>query len=60
MVEGDVLRRLASLAGGLSFRPEIQVRGSRIVAYLADRNATVDDVETLENLLKFTRSVGSV
>jgi hypothetical protein len=55
-----VLNQLADLAGNLSFRPEIQVRGKRIVAYLADRNATVDDVETLENLFEFTKSAASI
>ena len=54
-----VLNQLADLAGSLSFRPEIQVRGKRIVAYPADRNATIDDVETLENLFEFTKSVVS-
>jgi hypothetical protein len=60
IVDDEVLRRLASLAGKLSFRPEIQVRGNRLAVYLADRNATVDDVETLQNLLDFARSVATV
>jgi hypothetical protein len=55
-----VLKQLAGLAENLSFRPEIQVRGRRIAAYLADRNGTVDDVETLGNLFEFTKSVASV
>jgi len=56
IMDDDVLRQLAGLAGNLSFRPEIQVREKRIVAYLADRNAPVVDVETLEDLFKFTNS----
>lgn len=60
IVELDVLKRLADLAGNISFRPEIQVRGERIVAYPADRNTTVDDVETLEKLFQFTKSAASV
>ena len=52
----NILKLLADIAGNLSFRPEIQVRGNRIVAYLADRNATVDDVETLENLFEFANN----
>ncbi|MCP4260722.1 MAG: hypothetical protein GY774_24835, partial [Planctomycetes bacterium] len=56
IVDNSVLKQLASLAGNLSFRPEIQVRGKRIVAYLADRNATVDDVEILGDLFEFTKS----
>lgn len=49
-----VLMQLAELAESLSFRPEIQVREKRIIAYLADRNATVDDVDTLGALFEFT------
>ena len=60
IVDDGVLKQLAVLAGNLSFRPEIQVRGRRIVAYLSDRNATVDDVETLENLFEFTMSAASI
>ena len=59
IVDDGVLKQLAVLAGNLSFRPEIQVRGRRIVAYLADRNATVDDVETLGNLFEFTKGAAS-
>ena len=55
-----VLNQLVDLAGSLSFRPEIQVRGKRIVAYPADRNETIDDVETLENLFEFTKSAASI
>ena len=60
ILDEGVLNQLADLAGSLSFRPEIQVRGKRIVAYLADRNATVDDVETLENLFEFTKNAANV
>ena len=60
IVDDGVLKKLADLAGNLNFRPEIQVRGKRIVSYLADRNATVDDVETLENLFEFTRNVARI
>ena len=59
IVDDGVLKQLAGLAGNLSFRPEIQVRGKRIVAYLADRNVTVDDVETLGDLFEFTKSAAS-
>ncbi len=60
LLDEGVLRKLADFAGNLPFRPEIQVRGKRIVAYPADRNATVDDVETLEKLAEFTRSVAFI
>ena len=55
MVNDRILAQLADLAGKLSFRPEIQVRGNRIIAYPAGRNASIDDVETLEELVDFTR-----
>jgi hypothetical protein len=55
-----VMIQLADVAGNLSFRPEIQIRGKRIVAYLADRNSTVDDIETLEKLFEFAKSSASV
>jgi hypothetical protein len=60
IVDDGVLKQLAVLARNLSFRPEIQIRGRRIVAYLADRNATVGDVETLENLFEFTKNAASL
>jgi hypothetical protein len=60
IVDDGVFKQLSGLAGDLSFRPEIQVRGKRIVAYLADRNATVDEVETLGNLFEFTMSAASI
>ena len=59
MVNEDVLKRLANHAEELSFRPEIQVRENRLAVYLADRNATIDDVETLEKLVDFARSVAT-
>ena len=59
-MDPGVLKRLADLAGNVPFRPEIQIRGKRLVAYPADRNATVDDVETLEKLVQFTKSAASV
>jgi hypothetical protein len=60
IVEEKVLNQLADLAENLSFRPEMQVSGKRIVVYLADRNATVDEVETLGDLFEFTMSAASV
>jgi hypothetical protein len=56
ILKEEVLKQLAELAGNLPFRPEIQARRNRIVVYLADRNATVDEVEALENLFEFTKS----
>ena len=55
-IHDGALIKLSDRARKLSFRPEIQVRGNRVAAYPADRNATIDDVEALERLLAFTRS----
>ncbi|NNK75896.1 MAG: hypothetical protein HKP42_07515 [Maribacter sp.] len=55
-IDDGVLKQLADLAGNLSFRPEIQIRENRLAAYLADRNTTIEDAETIENLFEFTRS----
>jgi hypothetical protein len=60
LLDDGVLKKLADFAGNLSFRPEVQVRGKRIVAYLAGRNATVDDMETLETLLEFARNISHI
>jgi hypothetical protein len=60
MLNDGVLKQLAVLAEDLPFRPEIQIRGKRIIAYPADRNATVDDVETLRKLFEFTQSAARV
>lgn len=55
-LDDGVLKQLADLAGNLSFRPEIQIRGNRLAAYLADRNATIENSETIDNLFEFARS----
>lgn len=53
MLDEGVLQQLAVLGGELSIRPEVQIRGHRLLAYPADRNATVDDIATLDELLWF-------
>ena len=60
VIDANVLNRISGLAGELPFRPEIQVRGNRVAAYPADRNETIDGVETLERLLAFTRSAAKI
>lgn len=60
MVDDGALKQIAGLAGNLSFLPEIQVRGNRIMAYLADRNASLEDVETFGKLFEFIKSVVSI
>ncbi len=56
ILDKGVLKQLADLAENLSFRPEIQIRENRLAAYLADRNATIEDAETIDNLFEFARS----
>lgn len=60
MADDTVLTELANIAGKLTFRPEIQIRGHRLIAYLADRNASVDDAETLKELVEFIKNAVSV
>jgi hypothetical protein len=60
IVNESVLERLSGFSRDLSFRPEIQVRRNLLVTYLVDRNATVDNMETLENLFEFTRRVAGI
>ncbi|MCF8053525.1 MAG: hypothetical protein K9L59_20005 [Desulfobacterales bacterium] len=59
MADDTVLEQLAGLAGKLSFRPELQIRGRRIAAYLADRNASVE-LETLKSLWDFARGTAGL
>lgn len=56
-VKREYLVQLVVLAGEFPCRPEVQVRGRRLLAYPADRNATVDDIATLDKLLRFARRV---
>jgi hypothetical protein len=60
MLDDRVLQQAAGFARELPFRPEIQFRGRRAIAYLADRNATVDNVETLGKLFEFTERMASI
>jgi hypothetical protein len=60
MADDRILKQMADLAGDLSFRPEIQVRGNRIMGYPADRNETVEDTAGLRDLLAFTKNVAGL
>lgn len=60
ILNDNVLKQLASLAENLPFRPEVQVRGNRIIAYLADRNATIDDVNIISRLFEFVRKAANI
>lgn len=58
--DDDILKKLAKVAEKIPFRPEIQVRGNRIVAYLADRNEIIENVENLESLMKISQKVAGI
>ncbi|RTR05883.1 hypothetical protein [Halomonas nitroreducens] len=60
LLDERVLKQLAEFAEDLPFRPEIQVRGKRVIAYLADRNASIDDVRSLKSLFEFTKKAAGI
>lgn len=60
LVEEDVLEKLAARAGQLSFRPELQVRGNRVIAYPADRGTTIDHASDLDGLLGLAKRAVSL
>ncbi|XKE46944.1 hypothetical protein LG302_07355 [Halomonas organivorans] len=60
LLDEHVLKQLANFAEDLPFRPEIQVRGKRMIAYLADRNAAIDDVSSLKSLFEFTKKAAGI
>jgi hypothetical protein len=47
------LDSLADRASSLPFRPELQIRGNRLAAYPASRNASLDGVDQLAALMQF-------
>lgn len=55
-----VLNQLVEFAEKLVFLPEIQIRGERVIAYLADRNSSVDNLETLDALFEFVKAVAGI
>lgn len=60
LTDSGVLKQLSRLGAELAFRPEVQVRGNRIAAYPAGRNATIDDVTALASLVEFTRRIAGL
>ena len=53
LMKDDRLDALAERASSLPFRPEIQIRGNRLAAYPASRNASLDGVDQLAALMQF-------
>ncbi|MCP5115519.1 MAG: hypothetical protein GY953_32230 [bacterium] len=54
LVDAAKLNGLASLAGSVPFRPEVQIRDDRVAAYTADRNFDPRSMADLEKLVDFT------
>lgn len=59
ILDDKVLERLGNLACKVPFRPEIQVRETRVAVYVAERNTTIETVGHLEKLLDFSMSVAA-
>lgn len=51
LLEDQVLEDLAARAGQVAFRPELQLRGRRVIAYPAGHRTTIDHVNELDRLL---------
>jgi hypothetical protein len=60
VVQREILERLSSIAGALPFRPEIQIRGTRVAVHPADRNESVDDAAVAGLLLDCARRVATI
>lgn len=59
LTDEAVLRRIAELAASCTLRPELQVRGARLAAYPADRNAT-PDIDALLDLVTFVKRTAAL
>jgi hypothetical protein len=53
----NTIKQLARLVSQMSFVPEIQVIGNRVIAYQANRNESIDASDRLRELFEFTRDV---
>lgn len=60
LADESVLEQLGHLAAELAVRPEMQVRDNRIAAYAASRNATIEDMTTLNALHRFVARFAAV
>ncbi len=60
LVEERILGELADRAMEIAFRPELQVRGNRIIAYPADRDATIDHANDLDLLMGLAKRTVSI
>ncbi|MDZ7828128.1 MAG: hypothetical protein U5K33_01145 [Halofilum sp. (in: g-proteobacteria)] len=60
LVEERVLEQLVDRAGQLPFRPEMQIRGNRIIAYPADHHTTIDHRKDLDHLMGLAKRAANV
>ena len=60
LTEEPILEELAARAEQLPFRPELQVRGTRIVAYPADRATAIEHANDLDRLLGLAKRTVSI
>jgi hypothetical protein len=51
LVEEEVLEKLAARAEQVAFRPELQVRGNRVIAYPADHGTRIHHANDLDGLM---------
>jgi hypothetical protein len=51
----DLLQKLHEAWRALPFRVDVQIRGKLVAVYPAERNATIDSLDGLEQLLGFSR-----
>ena len=60
LLQEQRLEALADAASRLPFRPELQVRDHRVVAYPASRNASLDGVDQLTALIQFALEAAKI
>jgi len=60
LMEEQVLGQLATHAEQFPFRPELQVRQDRIIAYPADRDTAIDHANDLDLLMGLTKRAASI
>jgi len=60
LVEDAVLEQITARAGELPFRPEIQVRGNRIIAYPADHQTDINHSKDLDELMGLVKRTVNV
>lgn len=60
LIEEPILGQLAARAEQIAFRPELQVRGNRVIAYPADRDTAIDHANDLDHLLGLAKRTARI